>query len=164
MSHATTGIIQERRAALNEHQETKTALCERLDQIVGGNTLAAIVDGTLPGKLAVNDFEEEDWGQIWLSGFVEDKVFLSGDRSAVLDELYSTLYGILLCFEFFGMDLDNAWAVNMHFFAFSEELEVLPLTEFAQYVSNQAKTQGMSDEATLALVSFLCDGDLGTAH
>ncbi len=154
----------EKRSTLDELQEARTALLERLDEIVGGNTLAAVEDGTLPGKLSLDALDDEDWDLVYLSGLIPNDVLMSEDKSAVLSALYAALYGILQCFVFFGVDVEDSWALDVHFFAFSEELGLLPLTEFAQFISREARDLGMPDEAIFALVGYMCDEDFGSLH
>ena len=164
MSRTNTQVIAEMRAKLNEIQEAQTILCERLDEIVGGNTLLAVVEGTLVRKLSLRTIEHGDWDLISISGYVSEHAYTSENRSLMLSELYRVLYGILQCFNFCRMEIVDTWVLDMHFLGFSQQLEEFPLTEFSHYFVNAALRKEMPIEAVFAFVEYMCNGNLGARH
>ncbi len=149
---------------LGDVAQSQMALCNRLDEIIGDNTLIAARDGTLPTKLTMSDLNAEDWDLIKDSEFLPASVMRSNSEKVILAELHKMLYGLSLCFRFLEIPLDISWSYDMHFFPFSEELQFLPPAEYATLMAQLARRTDMNDREILAFIEYMCFGDPVTIH
>lgn len=149
---------------LDDVAQSQMALCDRLDEIVGDNTLVAARDGTLSSKLTMSDLNADDWNLIKDSEFLPPSVLRSNSKKVILAGLHKMLYGLSLCFRFLEIPLEVSWAYDMHFFPLSEELQLLPPTEYATLMAQLARRTDMNDAEIFAFVEYMCFGDPVTLH
>lgn len=149
---------------LDDIAQSQVELCNRLDEIIGGNTLIAARDGTLPSKLTMSDLNDCDWLLIKNSEFLPSSMLSSNCNEMILSALHKMLYGLSLCFRYLEIPLEISWAYDMHFFPLSEELQFLPPAEYATLMAQLARRTNMDDAEIFAFVEYMCFGDPTTLH
>ncbi len=149
---------------LDDVAQSQMALCSRLDEIIGDNTLIVARDGTLSTKLTMSELNADDWNLIKDSEFLPPSVMRSNSKEVILAELHKMLYGLSLCFRYLEIELEMSWSYDMHFFSFSEELQFLPPAEYATLMAQLARRTDMNDAEIFAFVEYMCFGDPATLH
>lgn len=135
--------------------------CERLDALLGENTLTAVVDGTIDEKLHEYLLDDHDWdmmaGASLISSFARDM----GDPDIMRYELIHNLFCLAQFFRFCGARITETWALDQHCIGVSPELDALGDPDYGAAVSLAARALDMNDEEIMALLEYLSPENLG---
>ena len=164
MAKQKAELPEDTKEELDEGQWWETIACEKLDEILSENTLAAVADGTITQKLLPYMLDEEDWDLIGITMFISFDARKSNIPEVMLHELIRSLYCIVQYFRFCHKKITDSWAVDMHCFSLSDELVELPDQEYGICVAQTARTMGFSSEEIFALLEYLCVGDSSTVQ
>ncbi len=149
-------------SAVEESSIAEDAVFRRIDELVGGNTLLAALDGTLSSRLTPEMLSLEDLDLICMTVLVSEETCESQDKVTVVAELVYAMYGVAQYFRFMDCAIESDWIDVFPDLIMPEEIQSLPQQEFVMYVATEAKRKGMNDSELFALTQFLCIGESGT--
>ncbi len=142
-------------------KQVQTKLCERLDELISGTALLAVIDGTIVDELHPWMLHDEDLHLIAHSGFVDLGTIATGDMKLVLAELVRSLYGLVQYFCFCEAEISETWATDMHQLDIADCLHDLPQTGDGAHVAYLAQEMGMNEKEIFALIDYLYPGGYG---
>ncbi len=161
MSKKPPDIPEDIDELVKEDERAQTLLCERLDELIGGNTLLSVIDDTIHRQLIPDMLEDGDWDLIAYSGYVDLEIYKTGDTAHILNVLFRALYGIAQYFYFCDEEIKESWATDMHDFGLSDELNDLPDAEYSACIAHLAAARGMNETEIFALFEYLYHDGFG---
>jgi len=145
-------------------KQSQTKLGQRLDEIVGCNTLTLIIDDALHERLKPDMLDDDDWKLIAHSGLVDLSYYRTGDTEAIFMALMRSLYGLTQYFLFSGEEITDNWPFDMHEMMLMDFLYDEPLTDDSTNIAYYCRDLGMNQLEIFALMGYLYPEGSGSVH